>query len=74
MSACLASAIDYIHKRGLINGDLTGLNVLVSKKGKSKEVKITDYGLLYYKASTLSEENLLTMPAKKPDTWLKGSL
>lgn len=49
MSACLASAIDYIHKRGLINGDLTGLNVLVSKKGKSKEVKITDYGLLYYK-------------------------
>ena len=49
MSACLANAMDYIHKKGLINGDLTSLNVMVCKNGKSKEIKITDYGLLYYK-------------------------
>ena len=56
MSACLANAIDYIHKKGLINGDLTALNVIVCKNGKSKEVKITDYGLLYYK-ETVEDEN-----------------
>ena len=49
MSACLASAIDYMHRLGLVNGDLTSLNIIVSKKGKSKEIKITDYGLLKYK-------------------------
>ena len=52
MSACLANAIQYIHRKGLTNGDLTALNVLVCKNGKSKEVKITDYGLLFYKEIT----------------------
>ena len=49
MSACLANALDYIHQKGLVNGDLTSLNVMVSRNGKSKNVKITDYGLLFYK-------------------------
>ena len=49
MSACLANAMEYIHRKGLIHGDLTSLNVLVCKNGKSKEVKITDYGLMFYK-------------------------
>ena len=49
MSACLASAIDYMHNLGLVNGDLTALNIIVCKKGKTKEIKITDYGLLKYK-------------------------
>ena len=46
MSARLASAIDYMHRLGLVNGDLTALNIIVCKNGKSKEIKITDYGLL----------------------------
>ena len=49
MSARLASAIDYMHRLGLVNGDLTALNIIVCKNGKSKEIKITDYGLLRYK-------------------------
>ena len=49
MSACLADALDYIHRKGLVNGDLTSLNVMVCKNGKNKQVKITDYGLLFYK-------------------------
>ena len=56
MSACLAQAMDYIHRRGLVNGDLTPLNVMVCKNGKSKEVKITDYGLLFYK-EIVEDEN-----------------
>ena len=50
MSACLASAMDYLHTKDLVHGDITPSNVLVCRHGDTKEIKITDFGLLEYKS------------------------
>ena len=65
MSACLASAVDYLHKQNLLQGDMTPGNVLVCKNGNTKQIKITDFGLPYYK-------NVVEDVTYTPDAYAKN--